>query len=227
MNRETRIAPEWLDVLARMAGWGMLLVFWVSMCSHACGCIPTMLRNRDSELMYEQSLGYRGPDSFERYSPPSVTQTTPWGIRYAGKVDQVRLDTVAKKTLECLHAEQRRFDFTVLVPDDWTLSCDGTQEVLPVRSYSALGDCGKGLTGPCPCRWRDGVHGPAENPTLISPPSLLLLPRAIAVWVRGGDYYLKWDYNPWADPETAPCLGPWSSPLSVELAEPDWTVVRK
>jgi hypothetical protein len=190
------------------------------------GCIPTALRARDSELMYEQSLGYRGPDSFERYAPPTVTMVTSWGIRYAGKVDPARLDTVSSKTLACLHAEHRRFDVVVLVPDDWSLSCDSTQEVLPVRAYSAAGDCGKGLTGPCPCRWRDGVRGPAESPTLVSVPSLVTLPRAIAVWLRGPDYYAKWGYNPWADPETAPCLGPWSSALSVELAEPDWRAVR-
>ena len=218
---EEHWADDLLSVVVSVFWWGLVLVLLL----FHTGCIPTMLRQRDAELMYEQSLGYRGPDTFERYAPPSATQTTPWGIRFAGKVDPVRLDTVARKTLECLHAEQRRFEFTVLVPDDWVLSCDGTQEVLPVRSYSALGDC-KGQTGQCPCRWRDGVRGPAERPTLISVPSLVTLPRAIAVWVRGPDYYLKWDYNPWADPETAPCLGPWSSPLSVELAEPDWKVAQ-
>jgi hypothetical protein len=71
------------------------------------GCIPTALRARDSELMYEQALGYRGPDTFERYTPPTTTLVTSWGIRYAGKVDPARL-----------HAEHRRFEVVVLVPDD-------------------------------------------------------------------------------------------------------------
>jgi hypothetical protein len=36
-DRETRVAPEWLDVLARLVSWGGLLVLLVAMSGHACG----------------------------------------------------------------------------------------------------------------------------------------------------------------------------------------------
>jgi|WetSurMetagenome_2_1015567.scaffolds.fasta_scaffold10023_10 hypothetical protein len=207
MSQETRVAHEVVDIIARILGWVGVIAIVVSILS--IGCTTAYGR----EIVYEQSLGYHFPynDSFWRYKVDGPINVTRWGILYQGQVDTELLDTVCRKTLECLHATTRKSEFVVLIPPDWMPNCDHSGELLNTLAPSS-GGCGKGLTPTkeCPCRWRDGVRGPN---ILITPPSLYLLPRAIAVWAKGSDYFIRQNYNPWDDPEVAPCLGPFSPPL--------------
>lgn len=175
------------------------------------GCIPAMLRARDAELMYEQSLGYRpSGETFERYVVDKPI-LSPGGVTYQGPVESVALlDEVTDKILSCMHAEARKKDFRVRIADDWFWNCDHTEQLLPIKE-GPNGCIAKGLnpTPECPCRARDGVHGPN---IIVTTPNLKLYPRALVVWLKGPDYFLKDDYNPWRDPIVLPCLGPFEPP---------------
>lgn len=89
--------------------------------------------------------------------------------------------------------------FEVKVPADWTLSCDGTQQVLPSRAPDAL--ClAKGLvpTDACPCRWRAGLEG---GRVVVTTPSFHMFKDPLVRLATGCN-------NPWAHPKLAACAMP-------------------
>lgn len=97
--------------------------------------------------------------------------------------------------------------FTVKIPDDWVLNCDGTQQVLPTPVQAGGEGCiNKGLTPDkyCPCRWRAGISCPN---ILITTPSFYLYKDILIRFVTGCA-------NPWASPELAVCASPSTTPLS-------------
>lgn len=99
---------------------------------------------------------------------------------------------------------------TIKIPDDWSLNCDGTQQVLSwVTADGGAGCRAKGLspTAECPCRWRAGVQ---DSHTLVATPSLYLAPDWVIRIFTGCQ-------NPWASPELAECAAPQTGPLDNSL----------
>lgn len=96
----------------------------------------------------------------------------------------------------------RRECLTVKVSNDWFLSTDGTQQLLPY--IGGYGDCGKGLPGDGPCYWRAGVQ---NNLTIATTPSFYLYKDPLVKITTGCTY-------PWFDAKLAECMEPTTEPLS-------------
>lgn len=93
---------------------------------------------------------------------------------------------------------------TVKIPDDWLLSCDGSQQLLPNIAPRELCEA-KGLTPTpeCPCRWRAGIQ---DNQTIVVTPSLYLYKDPLIRIVTGCN-------NPWGHPILSHCAKPSTPPL--------------
>ena len=92
----------------------------------------------------------------------------------------------------------------VKIPNDWQISCDGTQQVLPISStvYVAPDELceAKGLTvtPECPCRWRAGIQ---DDYILVSTPSLYVFKDPLIRMITGCN-------NPWGHPALSQCASP-------------------
>jgi hypothetical protein len=135
-------------------------------------------------------------------SPSSVT---PGGIRFDPTGQAIAGETIDRLTSEvseCLGMSIDRASFRVKVPRNWALSCDKTQQVLPVLAPNEGCDA-KGLTDrSCPCRWRAFIQCPN---VIIATPSLYLYKDALIRLVTGNP-------NPWGDPRLAKCAAPTTEP---------------
>ena len=91
----------------------------------------------------------------------------------------------------------KRKCLTVKIPDDWTLSCEGTYQVLP-QEAPAERCFEKGLTPTpnCPCRWRAGIQ---DDSVIVATPNLFLYKDPLIRLVTSCN-------NPWAHPSLAKCL---------------------
>jgi hypothetical protein len=169
---------------------------------------------------------YRYESQFEYAVTPAFT--TPSGIPVDPSGQDVSAETVDAQTAEveaCLAREfgspphlppevRRAADcleetfalpiprgcFAVKVPADWTLSCDGDQQVLPSRAPDAL--ClAKGLvpTDDCPCRWRAGLED--DGRVVVTTPSFHMFKDPLVRLATGCN-------NPWAHPKLARCATP-------------------
>ncbi len=170
----------------------------------------------------EDRWGY-GYGAFDRYDvhPTSVTAGgigyDPSGLpiapelidRLTGEVEKclasVEADAgVARACMQYAGTIDRK-SFVVKIANDWVLSCDGSQQLLPVLAGSA-GCIAKGLTPSeqCPCRWRAGIECPNQ---IITTPSFYLYKDALTRFVTGCA-------DPWAYPSLATCVSPSTTPLS-------------
>ena len=62
--------------------------------------------------------------------------------------------------------------FKVKVPNDWTWSCDRTQQLLPYAAPQKLcDDKGFSYDPNCPCRWRAGIQ---DGDTIVTTPNFKL-----------------------------------------------------
>jgi len=88
---------------------------------------------------------------------------------------------------------------TIKIPNDWVLSCDKSQQVLPWEAPEA-GCLAKGLTPTkvCPCRWRAGIQ---DNDTAVTTPNLYNLRDPLIRIITGCN-------SPWSHPRLAKCATP-------------------
>lgn len=130
-----------------------------------------------------------------------ATTLTPGGIHHDGG-DAAAIDRLVGEVGDCLKVSIDRSSFTVKVPADWSLSCDGKQQEL--SAIAPMSGCdAKDLHGDCECRWRAVVQCPS---TIVATPSLYLFKDALVRFVTGSQ-------NPWADPVLAACVAPTTDPL--------------
>lgn len=97
--------------------------------------------------------------------------------------------------------------FVVKIANDWVLSCDGTQQLLPDPVKAGPAGCvAKGQTpdAQCPCRWRAGIRCPN---VLVVTPSFYLYKDVLIRFVTGCQ-------NPWGNDVLAQCASPSTTPLS-------------
>jgi hypothetical protein len=95
----------------------------------------------------------------------------------------------------CLETSIDRSSFRVKIPDDWSYSCDGSDEVLPFTAVTGM--CkGKTATEECPCRYRAIVQCPD---IVVVTPNLLLFKDALTRLLTGS-------VDPWSDPQLSSCL---------------------
>lgn len=100
-----------------------------------------------------------------------------------------------------------RKSFIVKIANDWVLSCDGTQQLLPDPVKAGPAGCvAKGQTpdAQCPCRWRAGIRCPN---VIVVTPSFYLYKDALIRFVTGCQ-------NPWASQALSQCASPSTTPLS-------------
>lgn len=141
--------------------------------------------------------------------PTAPTETTPLGtpVDDSGQnVSGALIDRLTSEVAACLKVSVDPKSFTVKVPADWGLSCDGSQQVLTAIA-PGTGCEAKGMhpDQQCPCRWRVLIQCPN---VIVATPSLYLFKDALVRWVTGSR-------NPWADPELAKCASPTTGPLSL------------
>lgn len=141
--------------------------------------------------------------------PVKASRLTNDGIRFDSQGQDISgalIDRLVGEVETCLARRIDRKSFQVLIPKDWTLSCDGTQQVLPTEGAGAMGCLAKGQTPTerCPCRWRAYIQAPN---IIVATPSMYLLKDALTRFVTGSS-------NPWADPALAKCVQPTTKPLS-------------
>lgn len=132
----------------------------------------------------------------------AATRVSPSGVAVdeeGGPVDLLMLDRKVNEVEICLERAIDRSAFYVKVPAGWGLSCDGTDEVLPLLAPPA-GCRAKGLEpdDACPCRWRALVQCPN---VIVTTPNLHLFKDALVRWTVGCT-------NPWIDPALATCASP-------------------
>lgn len=149
----------------------------------------------------EQQYGYYILGDFEGYGV-TPTRTTPTGVGVDEEGGAVDLDVLDRKVNEvewCTEQSIDRSAIRVKVPPGWGPSCDGTDEVLPLRA-PPNGCRQKGLEPDeaCPCRWRAVVQCPN---VIVTTPNLHLFKDALTRWLTGCD-------NPWTDPALAECASP-------------------
>lgn len=181
------------------------------------GCVPPPVAGECVSYAYESQFTYEVTPSF----------TTDGGIAVDPTGQPVDGDAIDRRTAEveaCLAAEfgsparipddvraaadclddsfalpLARACLVVKVPDDWGISCDGAQQVLPARAPGAL--ClAKGLapTEACPCRWRAGIQ---DEHVLVTTPDLHLFKDPLVRLATGCN-------NPWAHAKLARCAMP-------------------
>lgn len=154
---------------------------------------------------YASRWGYLAKDSYA----VAPTQTTPMGVRFDSQgqtISGALIDRLVGEVEACLAKSIDRASFTVLIPRDWTYSCDRSQQVLPAEGAGPFGCLAKGQkpSVECPCRWRAYIKWPN---TIVTTPSLYLLKDALVRFIVDTD-------NPWADPHLAQCATPSTEPLS-------------
>jgi hypothetical protein len=159
---------------------------------------------------YASRWGYLAKDTYA----VAPTQTTPAGVRYDSQGQAISgavIDRLVGEVETCLAKTIDRSTFDVLIPKDWTLSCDHTQQVLPAEGAGSMGCVAKGLrpTAGCPCRWRAYIKWPH---TIVTTPSMYLLKDALVRFIVDTD-------NPWTDPHLAQCATPSTDPLSTGGAD--------
>lgn len=170
---------------------------------------------------------------FDHYTP-NLTHTTHAGTQYdpgGQNISPELIDRLTDEAESCLHETfpdgklpisvvgssqcltysfahpLDHTSFNVMIPNDWMLSCDSSQEVLPTPVESGDAGCvAKGLdpNEKCPCRWRAGIRCPN---TIIATPSMYLYKDALVRFITGCR-------NPWASPELHKCVSPSTTPLS-------------
>lgn len=97
--------------------------------------------------------------------------------------------------------------FIVKIANDWVISCDGLQQLLPTPiKYGGSSCISKGLipTAECPCRWRAGFKCPN---VIITTPSFYLFKDVLIRFVTGCQ-------GPWETVELSKCASPTTTPLS-------------
>lgn len=118
--------------------------------------------------------------------------------------DVVRDAQCSQKTFQL---PLQRTNFGIKIANDWVLSCDGTEQLLPMPVKAGPSGClAKGQTPntQCPCRWRAGIKCPN---IIIVTPNFYLYKDAL---VR----YTTSCRNPWGNPKLAQCVTPTTTPLS-------------
>lgn len=150
-------------------------------------------------------LGYAGTE-FDSYTIENLSRTQD-GILYDSSYQDVKSNEIDRLTTEvenCLGLQIDRNSFVVKVAGNWQLSCDKTEQVLPIFAGNAGCDA-KGLerNDSCPCRWRAGIKCPNM---LIVTPSLFLYKDVLIRFV------LKIK-NPWEVSRISSCATPTTSPL--------------
>lgn len=153
-----------------------------------------------------------------------ISDTTPDGIQVdtSGQdIDLDKLDRLTRETELCLEAEFgnppvipedvmlegectsnsfalpfHRECFDVKVPNDWVMSCDGTQQLLPALAPQQ-GCLDKGLepNSDCPCRWRGGLQ---NSNTIVTTPSMIIYKDPLIRFGTGCN-------NPWNNHQLARC----------------------
>ncbi len=91
----------------------------------------------------------------------------------------------------------------VKVPDDWTLNCDKTQQVLPLLTPGCDPAKHQTPTPECPCRWRAGFQEPN---VIVTTPSFFLYKDVLIRTATGCA-------NPWGHPALMKCANPTTDPL--------------
>ena len=89
--------------------------------------------------------------------------------------------------------------FKVKIPSEWTLSCDGSQQVLLTTAPQYL--CNQKGLAPnqdCPCRWRAGIQ---EGNNIVTTPSFYLYKDPLIRIITGCN-------NPWGHEKLAVCAAP-------------------
>lgn len=183
----------------------------------------------ESEFCSSQKWGYAGHE-FDVYDVRYTLKTSK-GIMYDSSgvlfeheiIDRLTNEveaclesrfggTLTKDVLDASGCPEQQFklpidrsSFVVKVAQDWQLSCDQTEQVLPITA-GAAGCVAKGLipTEFCPCRWRAGIKCPN---VLIVTPSFFLYKDVLIRYITGC-------INPWASPTLAECAAPTTQPLN-------------
>ncbi len=142
---------------------------------------------------YSQRYGYY----LDREPNYTINATvSPGGVHYDGDVDVEQLDFLTSQLESCLERTIDRSSFIVKIPTDYTMSCDGTEEVLPFVSIVDRSCKGKDATEECPCRYRAVIQEPN---VLVVTPNLKLYRDVLTRFLTGST-------NPWADPNLSGCL---------------------
>lgn len=107
---------------------------------------------------------------------------------------------------DSLHLPIDRQGFNVIIPSNWQLSCDKSQQVLATVAggVGTVCDFGEVATADCLCHWRAGIKCPD---TLITTPSFYLYPDVLIRHTLGCA-------DPWASAQLANCASPLTQPLS-------------
>lgn len=144
-------------------------------------------------------------------APPYKVEcvSTPKGVCFDPSGQAISAGLVDRLTDEveaCVGKTIDRGSFRVKIANDWHLSCDGAQQVLPAAGAGDLGCEAKGLTptAACPCLWRAYLQG---DGVIVATPSMYLFKDALTRFVTGSR-------NPWADPKLVACVQPTTAPLS-------------
>lgn len=127
----------------------------------------------------------------------NFNQTTPDGVKtdLSGQGTELlgQIDTKIKETETCVKKLIPDFSINrqclrVKIPNDWVLSCDGTEQLLPWNAPQELCNQKGFLPDPnCPCLWRAGYQKPD---ILVSTPNLHLFKDPL---IR---MFTNWN-NPW------------------------------
>lgn len=146
---------------------------------------------------------------FEQYNI-DVELKTPSGIVYdpsGQNISPQLIDRLTSEVESCLNVKIDRTSFKVKIANDWVLSCDKSQQLLPTPVFAGNAGCvAKGLVPDpnCPCRWRAGIRCPN---VIVIPPNFYLYKDALIRFVKGIP-------NPWIDPVLSVCATPSTTPLS-------------
>jgi hypothetical protein len=163
---------------------------------------------------WSQTYGYFPGDDIERlYADHQPTAKTPHGVQYddeGQQIDPNRIDLVVDRVELCLVSRIDRERFVLFVPAFWALSCDGTQQSLPV-SASVAGCHASVPDSECVptshCHYRAVVARPN---VIVSTPSLYLLQDAL---IR----FLYRSSDPYVDSRIKhECLTPMTKPLDYQ-----------
>lgn len=159
--------------------------------------LATLLFTACTQAAWEQRFGYY-LDRSPSYSINPVA--SPGGVRYDNEVgdllDVQQLDFLTDQLEACLERSIDRNSFVVKIPDDWSYSCDGTEEVLPFVSVFDKSCKGKTATEECPCRYRAVLQEPN---VVVTTPNLKLYRDALSRLIL--NTAVTWD-----NPEIASCL---------------------
>lgn len=165
-----------------------LIILW---CLAGLSCGPSFFPDDCPNYRYESNFRYEN----------KVEETTPGGVRvdFTGQnLNPTLIDRAAQEVEECLIAQfgnpvvippelmsaascetaqpslpYRRECLAVKIPDDWTMNCSGTEQVLPYGAPDQLcRDKGLNPTPECPCRWRVGTQ---DDHWIVATPNLRLL----------------------------------------------------